>query len=66
MIEGWVDPVRWRGSKRPHGNSRLDVRTVTEIRDLQGHLSSRGVAELFNVGQNTVLDIWRGRTWREI
>lgn len=50
--------------KQPHGNSLLDVRTVTEIRELKGHLSASGVAELFNIGKSTVLDIWRGKTWR--
>lgn len=58
--------MKWRGSGRPHGNSLLDERTVNEIRDLEGHLPASGVAELFNVGKNTVLDIWRGRTWRKV
>lgn len=58
--------MKWRGSGRPHGNALLDERTVSEIRDLKGHLPASGVADLFHIGQNTVLDIWRGRTWRKV
>jgi hypothetical protein len=56
----------WRGSGQPHGNALLDVSIVKEIRELEGHMSARETAELFNVGKNTVLDIWRGRTWRNV
>lgn len=49
-----------------HGNALLSVAAVKEIRELKGHLSSRETAELFNVGKRTVLDIWSGKTWRNV
>ena len=51
----------------PHGNSRLTWGEVAEIRELKGRgtfFSSRLVAEMFGVSQNTVLHIWRGTSWR--
>jgi hypothetical protein len=59
-----MDSWRWRGSGRPHGNARLQKEQVTEILELKGRFSSREVAAMFDIGQNTVLDIWRGKTWR--
>lgn len=51
--------------RQPHGNALLTWAQVEEIVGLRGLLSSRVVGELFNIKHNTVLDIWRGRTWKE-
>lgn len=38
---------------------------VDEIRALKGIQSSRKVASNFGVSHSRILDIWRGRTWKE-
>jgi hypothetical protein len=59
--------MRWSYERKPaaHGNSRLTLEAVAEIRELKGHLSSGAVGELFGVHRNTVIDIWGGKAWRE-
>jgi hypothetical protein len=47
-----------------HGNARLTWELVAEIRELKGRFSSRAVADMFDVSSNTVLNIWRGVSWR--
>ena len=56
----------WRGSGQPHGNARLTAHDVAEIRTYQGRFSAREVSEMLSIGKSTVLDIWRGKTWREL
>lgn len=59
-----MSSLNWRGSGRPHGNSRLTADDVAEIRSLKGRFSASFVADIFDIGKSTVLDIWRGKTWR--
>jgi hypothetical protein len=48
------------------GNSKLKETDVLKIRSLQGELSSRKVAALFNISKTNVLDIWRRHIWEHI
>jgi len=47
-----------------HGNATLNQAQVREIRRLQGQKSAGAIAKDFRVGKSTIIDIWRGRTWR--
>jgi hypothetical protein len=60
MPSSWA----WRGSGKPHGNSRLSLDLVKEIEEMRGRFSAAAVADMFDVGKSTVLDIWRKKTWR--
>ena len=48
------------------GNSKLSKESVLEIRNYKGSLSSRKVAQLYNISKTNVLDIWNGRIWRHV
>lgn len=48
------------------GNSKLTVEEITYIRNMQGHLSSRKVANIFGISKTNVLDIWNKKIWRHI
>jgi hypothetical protein len=48
------------------GGSKLKETQVLEIRSLQGKLSSRKVAALYNISKTNVLDIWRRHIWEHI
>ena len=63
-MSAWVNPLKWKGSGRPHGNARLSADLVKEIRHFKGRYSASEVAKLYEVGKQTVLDIWEGKTWR--
>ena len=48
------------------GNSKLKEEDVQRIRLLQGQLSSRKVAVLFDISKTNVLDIWRKNIWNHL
>ena len=46
--------------------SKLTDLEVFGIRTLQGKVSSRVAAELYNISKTNVLDIWNRKIWRHI
>jgi len=48
------------------GNSKLKEHEVLSIREMQGDLSSRKVAWIFNTSKTNVLDIWNNKIWRHL
>ena len=56
----------WRGSGFAHGNAKLDEYSVRHIRSMKGRISSRDMAQVYEVGRSTIRDIWKGRTWRNV
>lgn len=53
-------------SIKPHGNAKLTVSDVQEIRVLKGKRSERNAAREYFVGRTTIRDIWSGKTWRKL
>lgn len=48
------------------GNTKLTSDLVLEIKSLFGKMTSRKVAEKFNVSKTNVLDIWNRKIWRHL
>ncbi len=49
-----------------HPKARLLDSNIQEIRDLQGTLSERKIARLFNVGRGTIRAVLSGKTWAHV
>lgn len=57
--------INFSGSKNP--SAKLNKDDVLKIKNLfLSGLSSRKIAEMFNVGKTTILNIKNGKTWRNL
>lgn len=50
---------------KEHGNAKLTWDDVKVIRVMKKSYSAAYTARWFGVRKQTILDIWRGKTWRE-
>lgn len=48
------------------GNSKLTKEEVFQIKSYLGVLSSRKVANIFNISKTNVLDIWKNKIWKHL
>lgn len=48
------------------GNSKLTQDSVLQIKKYLGVLSSRKVAQMFNISKTNVLDIWKNKIWKHL